>query len=136
MSEKFNGKICPVCFKGRLRQGIKKINFDYRGETLKYMQTGAWCNSCDEGIMTGTESETTGPKLKAFMERVDAAERKWLLRVRKKLGLTQRQASELTGGGHNAFSRYERGEAQPLPAVVNLFRLLDKHPELMSELAA
>lgn len=35
---------------------------------------------------------------------------------------------------HNTFSRYERGEATPLPAVVNLFRLLDKHPELLSEL--
>lgn len=30
--------------------------------------------------------------------------------------------------------RYERGEARPMPAVVNLFRLLDKHPELLSEL--
>src|SRR5260370_26833630 len=29
----------------------------------------------------------------------------------------------MIGGGHNAFSRYERGEAAPLPAVVNLFRL-------------
>ena len=37
------------------------------------------------------------------------------------------QRAELTGGGHNAFSRYERGEAAPLPAVVNLFRLLDRH---------
>jgi HTH-type transcriptional regulator / antitoxin MqsA len=44
-------------------------------------------------------------------------------------------AARLTGGGHNAFSRYERGEAVPLPAVVNLFRLLDKHPELLKDLA-
>ena len=55
-------------------------------------------------------------------------------RVRRKLGLSQVAAARLTGGGHNAFSRYERGEAAPLPAVVNLFRLLDKHPELLKEL--
>lgn len=55
-------------------------------------------------------------------------------RIRKKLGLSQKTASSLTGGGHNAFSRYERGEATPLPAVVNLFKLLDKHPELLDEL--
>ena len=48
----------------------------------------------------------------------------------------QSAAARLTGGGHNAFSRYERGEAAPLPAVVNLFRLLDKHPELLKELAS
>ncbi len=55
-------------------------------------------------------------------------------RIRRKLGLSQVAAARLTGGGHNAFSRYERGEAAPLPAVVNLFRLLDKHPDLLKEL--
>jgi len=57
-----------------------------------------------------------------------------LRRIRRRLGLSQARAARLTGGGHNAFSRYERGEAVPLPAVVNLFRLLDKHPELLKEL--
>lgn len=35
----------------------------------------------------------------------------------------------------NAFSRYENGKAKPVPAVINLFRLLDKHPELIEEIA-
>ena len=55
-------------------------------------------------------------------------------RIRRKLGLSQVAAARLTGGGDNAFSRYERGESAPLPAVVNLFRLLDKHPELLKEI--
>ncbi len=59
-----------------------------------------------------------------------------LRRVRIKLGLTQRAAAELTGGGHNAFSRYENGQAAPVAAVVNLFTLLDHHPELVHELRA
>jgi HTH-type transcriptional regulator/antitoxin MqsA len=63
-----------------------------------------------------------------------AAERSEIRRIRRKLGLSQAMAAKLTGGGHNAFSRYERGEALPLPAVVNLFRLLDQHPELLKEL--
>jgi HTH-type transcriptional regulator/antitoxin MqsA len=57
-----------------------------------------------------------------------------LKRIRKKLDLSQQAAARLTGGGHNAFSWYERGEAQPLPAVVNLSRLLDRHPELLGEI--
>jgi len=48
--------------------------------------------------------------------------------------LSQVGAARLTGGGHNAFSRYERGEVMPMPAVVNLFRILDRHPELLKEL--
>lgn len=55
--------------------------------------------------------------------------------TRQKLHLTQQQAAVLTGGGHNAFSRYESAQAAPMPAVVNLFRLLDKHPELLQEIA-
>lgn len=58
-----------------------------------------------------------------------------LRHIHHKLKLTQRQAAELTGGGHNAFFRYERGEAQPMPAVPNLFRLLDKHSKLLKEVA-
>lgn len=61
-------------------------------------------------------------------------QRQEIRRIRRKLGLTQAAAARLTGGGHNAFSRYERGEAVPLPAVINLFRLLDRHPELLQEL--
>jgi HTH-type transcriptional regulator/antitoxin MqsA len=60
---------------------------------------------------------------------------KEIRRIRRKLGLSQVAAARLTGGGHNAFSRYERGEAVPMPAVVNLFRLSDKHPGLLRDLA-
>ncbi|MFA5684606.1 MAG: type II toxin-antitoxin system MqsA family antitoxin [Lysobacteraceae bacterium] len=62
------------------------------------------------------------------------AEQKTLRAMRKRLKLTQHEAAQLTGGGPNAFSRYERGEARPMPAVINLFKLLDKHPELLKEL--
>lgn len=58
-----------------------------------------------------------------------------LARIRKKLKLTQQQAAVLTGGGKNAFSRYENGQAKPMAAVVNLFRLLERNPKLMKDLS-
>lgn len=58
-----------------------------------------------------------------------------LRRIRTKLGLSQQEAASITGGGHNAFSRYERGEAVPVLAVTNLMRILDRHPHLLSEIA-
>lgn len=51
-------------------------------------------------------------------------------RIRRKLGLAQAQASALTGGGPNAFSRYELGKAKPLPAVTNLLLLLPRSDDL------
>ncbi len=49
--------------------------------------------------------------------------------IRKALGLNQKDAGELFGGGHNAFSRYERGELAPPKALSMLLDLLDSHEE-------
>lgn len=133
MSEQWNGKTCPVCFQGVLEQRMKRAQFEYRGRVLEYDQEGAWCGACGEGIVTGKEAAVTESLLDDFMARVDREEASELARIRKKLGLTQKEAAMIAGGGHNAFSRYERGEARPVAAVMNLFRLLDRHPELLKE---
>jgi HTH-type transcriptional regulator/antitoxin MqsA len=56
--------------------------------------------------------------------------------VRKKLALDQREAAALFGGGVNAFSRYENGKTKPPLALVQLLKLLDKHPDLLGEVKA
>ncbi len=53
--------------------------------------------------------------------------------VRKKLHLGQREAVEIFGGGVNAFLRYENGKTKPALALVKLFKLLDRHPDLLNE---
>ena len=57
----------------------------------------------------------------------------FIIGVRKKLNLDQRQAAEIFGGGVNAFSRYENGKTKPPLALVKLFKLLDRHPDLLNE---
>lgn len=136
MSRQWNGKRCPECFEGTLQHGIKRVEYAYRGRTLEYDQAGAWCDQCGEGVMSGTEAAASEKQLDEFMAGVDREDAAELARIRKKLKLTQKEAATLTGGGHNAFSRYERGEARALPAVLNLFRLLDRHPELLKEIKA
>jgi HTH-type transcriptional regulator / antitoxin MqsA len=136
MGKKLNTATCPVCFEGTLKHGNKRTVFEYRGRTLEYDQVGAWCSHCNEAVLTGKEATATEPLLDEFMIKVDKEEAADLARIRKRLKLTQKEASRITGGGHNAFSRYERGEAKPLPAIVKLLRLLDKHPELLKEVMA
>jgi hypothetical protein len=36
------------------------------------------------------------------------------------------QGAKLAGGRKNDFFRYARGQAKPVAAVINLFKLLDK----------
>ncbi|MCF8191274.1 MAG: type II toxin-antitoxin system MqsA family antitoxin [Burkholderiales bacterium] len=56
--------------------------------------------------------------------------------IRKRLGLKQAEAGRLFGGGINAFSEYQRGRTHPHWSTLLLLKLLDRHPELLGELAS
>jgi HTH-type transcriptional regulator/antitoxin MqsA len=58
----------------------------------------------------------------------------FIVSVRKKLALDQREAAEIFGGGVNAFSRYENGKTKPPLALVKLLKILERHPELLVEI--
>ena len=60
----------------------------------------------------------------------------FIVSVRKKLALDQREAAEIFGGGVNAFFRYENGKTRPPLALVKLLKVLDRHPEMLQEIRA
>jgi len=72
----------------------------------------------------------------AFQRQVNAAyvDPVYIVKVRKKLDLDQREAAEIFGGGVNAFSRYENGKTKPPLALVKLLKVLDRHPDLLNEI--
>lgn len=132
MTSKWIGKQCPICFEGTLRKGKKLQQLEYRGHSYEYTARGAFCDNCQDGFADHDEREEKA--WAAFRDQVDSEEAAELARIRKNLKLTQQQAARLAGGGKNAFSRYERGQAKPVTAVINLFRLLERHPELLKEI--
>ena len=132
MASKWNGQPCHLCGSGTLHDGVKTITQKYKGHSFSSATHGAFCDHCADGFVEFDASEEAA--WLAFRDRVDATEAAELARIRKKLKLTQMEAAQLAGGGKNAFSRYERGQAKPVAAVVNLFRLLDRHPELLDDL--
>jgi HTH-type transcriptional regulator / antitoxin MqsA len=132
MTSKWNGERCPICAKGTLHDGSQEIAQQYKGHTLTTVSRGAFCDTCNDGIVEFDEAEEN--EWIRFRDEVDAKQGAELARIRKKLRLTQLQAGRIAGGGKNAFSRYEKGTAKPVNAVVNLFKILDNHPELLSEM--
>jgi len=97
---------------------------------------GWFCPECDEAILDEESYHRYGQAGDELLRQHREAVRQEIRRIRMKLGLTQRRAAELFGGGVNAFSRYERGEVEPGPSTVKLLHLLDKHPELLTEVVA
>jgi HTH-type transcriptional regulator/antitoxin MqsA len=128
---------CSNCEEGQLHADVRNVRITHKGlnTTVKNI-AGLFCDKCDEiEFDASTDSAQryaeAGDKI-VLRHRANAAAT--LKLQRRRLKLTQAQASALTGGGHNAFSRYETGAAQAVPAVYNLFALLDKHPELLKDL--
>jgi HTH-type transcriptional regulator/antitoxin MqsA len=128
-------KSCPFCTDGKLTQGVKSLSFNYKGSSIKIDQPGKHCNSCDEGIVNGSDIKATEKALHDFRAKIDGLLATDEVRqICSKLNLTQQQAAEIFGGGPNAFSRYERGEIRQTKALDQLLRLLDKHPHLLDEI--
>jgi len=130
---------CEICGAGDLVQDVRDLPYTYKGETtvLPHVE-GEFCTACDESILGPQESRRTMDLMLAFNKQVNNAsvDPQFILSVRKKLKLDQRQAAEIFGGGVNAFSRYENGKTKPPLATVKLLKLLNNHPELLPEVVA
>ena len=130
---------CPVCGAAELIHDTRDVPYTYKGEaTIIPAVTGEFCPACDEVVLNREHGDRYSELLGAFQRQVNAAfvDPAYITRVRRKLDLDQRQAAELFGGGVNAFSRYENGKTKPPLALVKLFKLLDRHPDLLDELRA
>jgi HTH-type transcriptional regulator / antitoxin MqsA len=121
--------------KDMVRFKDETFTIKHAGMTATVKGLSGWrCSECDEIEFDAESARRYAAAGDELVLRARERQSKEIRRIRRKLGLSQVAAARLTGGGHNAFSRYERGEVAPLPAVVNLFRLLDKHPELLKDL--
>ena len=121
--------------KGMMRFENETSMIEHAGMTATVEGLSGWrCGACGEVEFDADSARRYAAAGDEFVRRDRERVAEEIRRIRRKLGLSQVAAARLTGGGHNAFSRYERGESAPLPAVVNLFRLLDKHPELLKEI--
>lgn len=127
---------CPVCGAAELIHETRDVPFTYKGETAIFMTTGDFCPACGESIHDSKDSERVMREMQEFSKQVNAAivDPAFIVRVRKKLALDQREAGEIFGGGVNAFSRYETGKTKPPLALVKLLKVLDRHPDLLKEI--
>jgi HTH-type transcriptional regulator/antitoxin MqsA len=128
---------CPVCGAAELIHDTRDMPYIYKGETTSIPAvTGDFCPACSEVILDRVNGDRYSESVGMFQRQVNAAivDPVFIVNVRKKLDLDQRQAAELFGGGVNAFSRYENGKTKPPLALVKLFKLLDRHPDLLDEL--
>lgn len=128
---------CVSCGKAEMVHDTREVSYTYKGRTTTIPNvTGDFCPACDESIHNAKESERLNALMLEFNKEVNSSivDPIFISSTRKKLKLDQQEAAEIFGGGPNGFSRYENGKTKPPLALVQLLRLLDNHPDLISEL--
>ena len=130
---------CPSCGAAKLVHDTRDVPYIYKGEAGVLPQvTGDFCPACGEAVFDAVQSRRVGTLMREFSKQVNASivDPAFIIGVRKKLDLDQREAGEIFGGGVNAFSRYENGKTKPPLALVKLLKVLDRHPDLLAEVRA
>lgn len=126
---------CPSC-SGTLRRKEREDICEYKSQKVSYMQPGWWCDECDEAIFKGEDNVINNTVFVELRARVDGVlSPNQVKTIRKKLGLTQKQASKIFGGGINAFQKYESGEIVPSVGMSLLFQFIGDHTEYLHSLS-
>lgn len=119
-----------------MARNTQKDLITYKELTKEVEQPGWYCVSCEEVLLDEADvlvTEAAFFDLKAEAEGLLPADE--ILRIRRRLKLSQRKAGELLGGGPRAFQKYEKRLVMVSKPMSNLLRVLDRHPEVLDDLA-
>jgi HTH-type transcriptional regulator/antitoxin MqsA len=132
-----NERICPETG-AVLSRGVRPMTISYRGRSVVVDMPGWYA---DDGIADSVHSGEDMKVSDRALHRLKAVAEGLLLpeevrRIRRKLGLSQREAGGVIGGGPNAFQKYEAGDVVVSQGIASALRVLDAHPEALAILVA
>lgn len=120
-----------------MRRDIRDITITYQGLSATFPMPGWYCTGqdCEEAVMNPQDMKVSDRELHILKAKAaNLLAPPEVRRVRKTLGLTQREAGLILGGGPNAFQKYETAELVPSKAISNLLRVLEAHPAALEVL--
>lgn len=122
---------CPSCG-GVMRRQVQEETVTFGGESLTYLQPGWRCDACEDGILEGADNEYHDAALHEVMARAKHSPISPLMvrAAREAVGVSQREAGRIFGGGPTAFYKYETARAVPSEGMANLLRLALERPDL------
>lgn len=125
--------VCPETGEPMVRD-TRPMTLSYKGQSRTVQMPGWYCDASGESIHTGEDMKVSDTALRELKDMVDLLSAQEIKRIRMTIGLTQREAGAIIGGGPNAFQKYEQGTVTVSKPMSNLLRVLEKHPEEVEEL--
>lgn len=129
-------EICPICGEGHLEELVDKTPVEYKNHKTELNSLYSVCDTCGCEQANATQTRYNKRLMIAFKKQVDAlltgAEIK---AIRLRLGINQKEAAAIFGGGPVAFSKYENDDVIQAESMDNLLYVADKHPAVLNILA-
>lgn len=118
---------CPIC-NGKVKYKSELTTYTYKEHSIEIEQSGEYCMECGEAFLSPKDLKSTKLQIANFKRKVDHfLTTDELKRIRKKLHITQQDASKIFGGGIRAFHKYETAEVTQSKPLDILFRLIDSN---------
>ena len=128
---------CPMCEEGLLVPFDREETLNIRGGpeisvSLEYSR----CSACESELTTPTQTKSNQKRIAdARRQKEGLLTGEQIKALREMFSLTQGDASDLFGGGPNAFSKYERGVVTQSVPMDRLMRIAAEVPQVFSVLA-
>lgn len=128
--------ICPICQAATIHE-IRPRVITYKKREKIINQPAVYCDACGDFFLSPEDSKATEREMADFRRTVEhLLTSEEIKSIRKRFKITQKEASELFGGGVNAFSKYERGEAIQSRSTDILLRLIEQEKVGVREIKA
>jgi HTH-type transcriptional regulator/antitoxin MqsA len=128
-------KPCPLCERGTLVPQFHTEELQYRGAPVHVRIEVGVCDRCEEETIDADQARRNDVAIRnAYKGASGLLSDSRVRTVRSFLGLTQREASELFGGGPNSFAKYETGRVAQSRAVDILLRLAAEDPQIVDRI--
>jgi HTH-type transcriptional regulator/antitoxin MqsA len=109
--------------------------FTYKGKTVQIPVEFSLCGNCNKEYIVKQQILKNEAVVRDAKKAIDGLLTSTEIKLaRETLGLTQAQASQVFGGGRNAFSKYERAEVAQSVAMDKLIKLCLDFPEVFERL--
>ncbi|MET3715357.1 type II toxin-antitoxin system MqsA family antitoxin [Pseudomonas sp. PvP001] len=122
-------EICPLCGEGSLHEAGRNRKVEHQGVVGLVYTKASVCDSCGCAQASSAQVRDNQRAMTAFQKQAEGRLTGLEMReVRKKIGLTQAQASFMFGGGPNSFAKYEADDVAQSEAMDNLVRMAFELP--------
>lgn len=127
--------LCPVCGHGQLSSRQVTEEMSYKGVSRAVVTLSNVCNFCGTEQAGPNELKHNKREIMRVKKEIDGLLTGRQVRLlRESLGITQKEASQIFGGGPVAFSKYEKDDVIQSEAMDKLLRLATFIPAAFNKL--